>query len=88
MKKVIVGCLVLVMMFMVGCTSSIQDLENIRKRFPNGEIFGLSDQKYLVRTSSNEVFIAVGNGFEEGGLNVVKIFNARSEFVSPDSQIK
>jgi hypothetical protein len=89
MKKVIVGCLVMAMMFMVGCnvTTLTQDLNNIGKRFPNSEIFRLSDNTtYLVRTSSNEVFFV--SMFYNGTIDAAKVFNARPEFVSPESPVK
>ncbi len=89
MKKVIIGCLVMAMMFMVGCniTTLTEDLDNIGKRFPNSEIFRMSDNTtYLVRTSSNEVFIV--DVHVDGGIQAAKIFNARPEFISPESPIK
>ena len=89
MKKVIIGCLVMVMMFMVGCdvTTLTQDLDNIGKRFPNSEIFRLSDNtSYLVRTSSNVVFFV--SMFLNGTIDAAKVFNARPEFISPESSSK
>jgi len=89
MKKVIIGCLVMTMMFMVGCNipTLTKDLDNIGKRFPNSEIFRMSDNtSYLVRTSSNEVFF-VDVSFS-GTIDAAKVFNARPEFVSPESPIK
>ena len=86
MKKVIVG-LVMAMMFMVGCSTEIENLDNVRRRFPNSEIFKLSrEEGYIVRTSSNEVFIV--DVYVNGRIQSAKIFNARPEFVSPESPIK
>ena len=86
MKKVIIGCLVMAMMFVAGCNTEIQDLDNVRKRFPNSDIYKLSREGYIVRTSSNEVFIVNFRGI--GGIQSAKVFNARPEFVSPESPIK
>ena len=87
MKKVIVGCLVMAMMFMVGCSTEIENLDNVRRRFPNSEIFKLCrEEGYIVRTSSNEVFVV--DVSVNGRIQSAKIFNARPEFISPASPIK
>jgi hypothetical protein len=87
MKKVIIGCLVVGMMFVAGCSTEIENLDNIGKRFPNSEIFKLSrEEGYIVRTSSNEVFIV--DAYVSRRIQAAKIFNARPQFVSPESPIK